>query len=128
MAEHLKLINDERPASHWGPLVMTDTSKEILRSLSHIAGKWGAIKMVAAVPGAEKSETILRYQKNSHDTILVQIVAGEGKARDVVPVLCDASGIAKPEMMTLSEQRRYIGNIIGECSTLLVDEAQYLVI
>lgn len=127
MAEHLKLINDEKPQSEWGSLVMTHTSKEILRSLHHIAGQPGSITMIAAVPGAGKSETLREYQRSAYDTTLVQITSGEGRIRDIIDVLCAALKIDKPQSATVSEQRKYIGKVIGECSTVIFDEAQYLV-
>ena len=125
MAEHLRLINDESPERKWG-MVMTSTAQEILRSIHHVRQAPGRLTMIAAVPGAGKSEALLRYVQNEKHVLLHTTVAAEGKVWDVAAALMEKLDLGIPNSRKLRAERTRIAEAIGVESLLMIDEAQYL--
>jgi len=125
MTRSLKLINTEAPNYS---LVMTEISKDIIRTLDHVRGLPTAITMIAGVPGAGKSETIRRYAQH-HCKKMVQhtAVAGEGKIWDLARALMEQLEIGEPNSRRLSDSRYEIAAFIGaDGNTLIIDESQNL--
>ncbi len=125
MAEHLHLI---KPRSGQPPtgLVMTDTAADILRSVQLVAEEPGTLTMVAGIPGIGKSETILRYTQNNPETILLNIVAGEGRIWDLASAFMERLEMGVPNSRRLREDRQRIAEAIGPDRVVILDEAQYL--
>lgn len=124
MAEPLRLINMKRQDYD---LVMTEASRDIIRTLDHVRGVPEAITMIAGIPGTGKSETILRYVQRHREEIVTQTaVAGEGKIWDFARALMERLEIGEPNSRRLSESRYAIAEAIGTGNTLIIDESQNL--
>ena len=105
-------------------MVMTNTARDILRTLHHVRAA-PRLSMIAAVPGAGKSETLLRYTQNTPNTILHEAVSGEGKIWEVAGGLMERLEIGAPSR-SLRKARQEIAEAVGAGTTLIIDEGQYL--
>lgn len=132
MAEHLRVINKE--PSRFDDLTMTETARDIIRTLDFILGKPGAITMIATIPGAGKSATITAYDhwathREGGDlscTWLHTAVAGEGQIWNVTDALMNEFFGVDANSRRMRECRRKIAKYIGKGNMLIIDEAQYL--
>lgn len=125
MAEHLHIINSP-PPRHGPELVMTETATNILRSVKLVADEPGTLTMVAGIPGAGKSETLLRYVQNNPEAIKMDIVAGEGKIWDLAAAFMERFEMGVPNNRRMREERQRITEAIGAERVVIFDEAQYL--
>lgn len=126
MAEHLRVINQNSEAPPEDD-VLTETSRDIIRSLQHAKEDNGSLTMIAGVPGSGKSHTVRRYcELNDWSPIWHTAVAGEGKIWDLAVSLMDMLDLGKPNSATMRENRFQIAEAIGPERLVIIDEAQYL--
>lgn len=126
MAEHLRVIKENNVPPPEGD-VLTETARDIIRSLQHAKENPGSLTMIAGVPGSGKSHTVCRYyQMNQWHPIWHTAVAGEGKIWDLAVSLMDILSLGKPNSCTMREDRFRIAEAIGPERLVIVDEAQYL--
>ena len=129
MADHLRLAKtNDAPRRELGAFVMTETARDIHRSLDLVSQIGGAaMTMVAGVPGTGKSEAIKAYaEMNAKRCIYIQAVRGEGTPWNFAHSLGEYWGYSKPVFRTVQEARMKFAQYIGPDKLLLVDESQYL--
>ncbi|SMX50838.1 AAA family ATPase [Maliponia aquimaris] len=125
MAEHLHIIKPIQPRPASG-LILTETAKDILRSVKLVADEPGTLTMVAGIPGSGKSETMLRYVQNNPEAIKLDIVAGEGKIWDLAAAFMELFEMGVPNNRRMREERLRITEAIGAGRVVIFDEAQYM--
>ena len=127
MAEHLRLAKADSPPARGG-FVMTDTARDILRSLTLVRQIVGpALTMIAGAPGLGKSEALKHFAaQNGGSCIYIQAVRGEGTAWSFAHSLADQFGYGAADFRTVQEARIWLARFIGPNCMLIVDEAQYL--
>ncbi|MFK7753679.1 MAG: AAA family ATPase [Sedimentitalea sp.] len=102
-----------------------ETAQDMLRSPTLIRKKPGCLTMIAAVPGAGKTQTIQPYVQETGAWIVHTATAGEGKIWDIVSALVEQLDMGGPNSRRLKEGRARIAAEIGE-RLLTIDEARYL--
>ncbi|TDL83903.1 hypothetical protein E2L05_18720 [Meridianimarinicoccus aquatilis] len=127
MAEHLRLAKTDSPPRVRG-FVMTDTARDILRSLSLVRQFGGAaMTMIAGAPGVGKSEALKHYAaQNGAGCIYIQAVRGEGTPWNFAHSIAAQFGYGAPDFHTVQEARMRFAQALGPDCLLIVDEAQYL--
>jgi DNA transposition AAA+ family ATPase len=127
MTEHLKLINTG-PQPETGRFVMTETAKDILRTLGLVRGRpGGGITMIAAAPGMGKTETLLHYLQSAKRAFLVTCVAGEASPLNLAFSVMRSLDLGEPNNCRMPAERLRIAEAIGPDGMLIMDEAQNLV-
>lgn len=112
-----------------GGFVLTETGKDILRSLRLVQEGFGEyVGLVAGAPGVGKSEAVRYFAQSCVSQVVVhRAVQGEGGIWNLANELCRSLWIAEPNARQLPDERRRIGEAIGPDRMLIIDEAQYLV-
>ncbi|WP_165971813.1 AAA family ATPase [Meridianimarinicoccus aquatilis] len=107
---------------------MTDTARDILRSLSLVRQFGGAaMTMIAGAPGVGKSEALKHYAaQNGAGCIYIQAVRGEGTPWNFAHSIAAQFGYGAPDFHTVQEARMRFAQALGPDCLLIVDEAQYL--
>jgi DNA transposition AAA+ family ATPase len=127
LAEHLRLINSEAsPEGGW--FAMTETARDMLRSLDYVRGlDGGGMTMIAAAPGTGKTATVQRYIETNRRTFRVEAVSGEGGIWSAAIGIFKALELGDPNSRDLPGDREKIAEAIGVDGMLIIDEAQYLI-
>lgn len=127
MAEHLRLAKTDSPPQAGG-FVMTETARDILRSVTLVRQMGGAaLTMIAGAPGVGKSEALKHYKTDCDpNCIYIQAVRGEGTPWNFAHSIAEQFGYGAPYFQTVQEARVHFGRAIGPDCLLIVDEAQYL--
>lgn len=127
MTEHLKLIKTG-PEPQGERIVMTETAKDILRTLRLVQDDFGgAITMIAGAPGVGKTETLLHFVQGAPRAHLVTCVAGEASIFNLTFSLMNRLELGEPNGSRLPAERERIAEKIGAGGMLIMDEAQNLV-
>jgi DNA transposition AAA+ family ATPase len=127
LAEHLRLINPDAPPQS-GRFVMTETARDMLRSLHLVAGvAGGAMTMIAGAPGTGKSEVMRQFLAETHRAFSFEAVSGEGGIWSAAHGIFRALDLGQPNSRDLPGDRQRIAERLGLGGMLIVDEAQYLV-
>lgn len=130
MAEVVQLAKPGAQAQVTQGFVMTESAQDILRSLQLVSAAGdGAITLIAAAPGAGKTEALWHFKNNMRrDAIFHTAVAKEddtpwGAACQLMEVL----EIGRPNSRDMRGSRQRIAEKVGVQGTLIIDEAQNLV-
>ncbi len=127
MAEHLRLINREAPPEG-GWFVMTETARDMLRSLDQVRELFGGgMTMIAAAPGTGKSATVWRYLQANRRTFIVEAFSGEGGIWSAAIGVFKALDLGEPNSRDLPGDREKIAEAVGADGMLIIDEVQYLI-
>ncbi len=130
MADHLRLANatDAPPRRDPGDFAITETARDIFRSVDLVRQIGGAaMTMVAGTPGTGKTAALRHYaETHRHQCIYVQAVRGEGTPWNFALSLQAIWGTSGPAFQSLQEARMRFASYIGRDTLLIVDEGQYL--
>ncbi|MFT4013032.1 MAG: AAA family ATPase [Paracoccus sp. (in: a-proteobacteria)] len=123
-----------------GGFVMTESARDMLRSLQLVRVAGNAMTLIAAAPGTGKTEVLKHFAvvQNGHkfgsytpyvrdEVFLHTAVAGEGTPWGLACQLMQMWGLGEPNSRRLTETHKMIGACIGRGNLLMIDEAQYLV-
>lgn len=129
MAEVVQLAKPGAQASVTLGFVMTESARDMLRSLQMVSAAGDAITLIAAAPGTGKTEALWHFKNTMRpDAIFHTAVAKEddtpwGAACQLMELL----GIGRPNNRDMRGSRSRIAEEIGAGTTLVIDEAQNLV-
>lgn len=127
MAELLRFATAESRPREPGEFVLTETARDIMRSLDWVRSSPGiAMTMIAGVPGAGKTRALQHFvAQEGYDAIYLKIANGEGKPTAIAANIMrmfnvDVNG------MSLSSMRDTVSQCLGRGRVLILDEAEYL--
>lgn len=126
MTDYLRAIktNPEPPPMHED---VTDTERDMMRSMRMVQSQPGTLTMIAGIPGCGKSHTIKRFRQTAGaGTIWHTVAAGEGRIWDLATGLSKVLEISPPNSRKMHDELERIGAEIGLGGLVFVDEAQYL--
>lgn len=140
MAEVVEFAKPEAEFPAKDGFVMTDSARNMLRSLKMGRSLGNAFTLIAAAPGTGKTEALKYFaacenaEKITPDgrykfdeVFLHTAVAGEGTPWGLASQFMHIWRMGQPNSRKLTEMRQDIGRVVGAGNMLLVDEAQYLV-
>lgn len=131
MAELLNFAKPrhDTPPVQAGGFVMTESARDMLRSLQLVSADGDALTLIAAAPGTGKTETLHHFKNTLRgDAVWITAVSGEGGIWGVASLLMQRLELGAPNSRNLLETRGIIGEAIGPNGLLIVDEAQYLIV
>lgn len=129
MAEVVQLAKPGPDCPEPGGFVLTDTARDILRSLRLVhEGEDARFTMIAGVPGIGKTRTLAQFAASEEDVAHITFKRGEGKPSDVSEVLFQRYlHWVNPNGMSLPLRRKtLLMEAFGRCRTLIADEAQHM--
>ena len=134
MAEIVRFGKAEAPPREKpGGFVMTETAKEIRRSLNLIrSGSEGGLTMIAGAPRIGKTETLLHLRGELREAaVYLRIAKGEGRPWGLAYGIMRAMGmeLASDRYFLsggLTQARERLARTLGRDCIVLVDEAQNL--
>lgn len=130
MSEVVQFAKPEAPPMIAGGFVMTDSAKEMLRSL-HLVGSRsdGEVALISAAPGTGKTKTIFHFKHNvKPETLLHLAIAKEDDTPwGAACQLMETLDIGRPNNRDMRASRQRIAEAVGVENTLIVDEAQNLI-
>ena len=113
-----------------GGLVMTESARDILRSLELVNSQFGgAITLISAAPGTGKTAALMHFKRTVRpDALFHTAVAEEDDTPwGVACQLMETLDLGMPNNRNLRASRLEIANTIGVDGLLIVDEAQNLI-
>ena len=129
MAEHLRLAKagEAPPQRGRDGFVMTETARDILRSLELVRDIGGAaMTMIAGAPGVGKTKAVKHFADQLGDRcIYIPAVCGEGTPWHFAQSL-SRWWVSVERFNSVVEARELFARYIGPDRLLIVDEAQYL--
>lgn len=129
MAEVVQLAKPGAERPEPGSFVLTETARDILRSLRLVhEGDEARFTMVAGVPGIGKTRTLAEFEASETDVAHITFKRGEGKPSDVSEVLFQHYLYwVNPNGMSLPLRRKtLLPEIAKSARTLIADEAQHM--
>ena len=129
MAEVIQLGKAEAKTPEPGGFVLTESARDMLRSLQMVREEVGAMTLIAAAPGTGKTKALWHFKNTMMPkALLITATAGEddtpwGLACQLMQML----NIGKPNNRDMRGSRLQIAEAIGPDTLLLIDEAQNLI-
>lgn len=130
MAEVVQLAKPDVKASVPGGFVMTESARDILRTLQLIGSRAdGEIALVSAVPGTGKTEVIwhFKHEFKPEARLFTAIAREDDTPWGAACQLMELLDIGRPNNRDMRSSRKRIADAIGVENVLIVDEAQNLI-
>lgn len=129
MAEVIQLAKTEVAKPARGGFVLTESARDMLRSLQMAREEAGAMTLIAAAPGTGKTKALWHFKNEMMPkALLIKATAGEDDTPwGLACQLMEKLNIGKPNNRDMRGSRLQIAEAIGPETLLLIDEAQNLI-
>lgn len=126
MAEVVRLANSEAEPVSPPAFVMTETARNIYRSLKMMERLSGfRIAVVCGPPGCGKTVTVETYESEEPLAYLVTGAGGEADEKALSEDLCRRWGVFEFENKSLNWRRHTLVSCLRNMKALILDEAQH---